>query len=95
MERILIISKLKSTFAMNKPKPLIKFNGGNPIALCNRCFCIMCYVSCTDDNIDSEDCVVIERRGLGDEDYISTPIGKTPPSFCNSCYELLFGYSLN
>jgi len=80
---------------MNIPKPLIKLNGGNPVALCNRCFCMMCYVSCSENNVEDGDCVVIERRGLGDKDYISTPIGKKPPSFCDTCTELLFNYSLN
>ena len=33
---------------MSKLTPIIKLNGGNPIALCNRCFSIICYVY-TDD----------------------------------------------
>lgn len=81
---------------MEIPKPIIKFNGGKPVALCNRCFCMMCYVSCREDELDADgNCVVIERRGVGDEDYISTPIGKAPPSYCDKCSKLLFDYSLN
>lgn len=79
---------------MNVPKPNIKFNGGNPVALCNRCFCMMCYVSCGDVE-EGQDCIVIERRGLGDKEFISTPIGQAPPSFCDVCQNLLFNYSLN
>ena len=81
---------------MEQPKPIIKFNGGQPVALCNRCFCMMCYVSCTEKDYDKEgNCVVIERRGTMEGDYISTPIGKVPPSFCDKCCKLLFNYSLN
>jgi len=74
-------------------KVLIKYNNGNPIALCNRCFCIMCYVSCSDIE-GGKDCVVIERNGL-DKDYITTPIGKTPPPYCDECNYVLFNISLN
>ena len=74
---------------MDLPKPIIKYNGGNPVALCNRCFCMMCYVSCANDN-----CVVIERRGLGGVDYITTPLGNPPPPYCDECKDL-FNFSLN
>ena len=73
-------------------KPIIKFNGGKPIALCNRCFVIMCYVTCSEN--DSDDCSVIEVKDDGKEDYISTPIGKTPPSYCDKCTKLLT-YTIN
>ena len=78
---------------MKKPKPIIKFNGGVPIALCNRCFIIMCYVSCTEE--DGEFCKVRESKF----DYegslcISTPKGETPPIYCDKCKNLL-KYSLN
>jgi len=78
---------------MRKPKPLIKDNNGKPIALCNRCFLILCYVS----NITSEEETpkVIERLGDGNEDYISTPIGETPPPYCKKCSELLLNFILN
>jgi hypothetical protein len=57
---------------------------------------MMCYVSCSDDDLEKENnCVVIERRGAGDSDYISTAIGKPPPPYCDVCKTLLFNYSLN
>ena len=65
---------------MKKPNPIIKFNGGEPVALCNKCNAIMCYVTCTEK--DGEFCKVKEIRNLNGVDYISTPIGKTPPPFC-------------
>ena len=81
---------------MKLPKPLIKFNDGKPIALCNRCFCIMCYVSCDVEDFEVEGkCTVIKRNGDGDADYIDTPIGKVPPAYCNSCNFLLLKFSLN
>jgi hypothetical protein len=69
-------------------KPIIKFNGGAPIALCNRCFTIICYVSCTDE--DGDDCNVLRPYG---DDY-SITIGGKVPIHCNKCKELL-KYSLN
>ena len=75
-----------------KPNPIIKFNGGEPVALCNRCSAMMCYVSCREE--DGEFCKVKEIRNLNGVDYIKTPIGKTPPPFCDKC-ELLLNYSLN
>jgi hypothetical protein len=81
---------------MKLPKPILKLNGGNPIALCNRCFCVMCYISCDIQDLDiNGDCVVIERNGNSDGDYITTPIGKTPPPYCDKCRDLLLKYSLN
>jgi len=78
---------------MNEPKPIIKFNGGNPIALCNRCFIIMCDVSCTSLE-DHQTCIVTSRNGNNDGDYIDTPIGGIPPLYCKHCANLL-KYSLN
>jgi len=77
---------------MKKPNPIIKFNGGEPVALCNRCRAIMCYVSCKEE--DGKFCKVKEIRNLNNIDYIKTPIGKTPPPFCKQC-EMLLDYSLN
>jgi len=77
---------------MKLPKPILKLNGGHPIALCNRCFCIMCYISCDINDLDiNGDCIVIERNG----NHIKTPIGKTPPPYCDKCRDLLLKYSLN
>jgi len=76
---------------MEQPKPIIKLNGGKPIALCNRCYCIMCYVYCIDKNLDENgNWVVIERWYSSGVENISTPIGKVPPSFCDKCFKLLF-----
>ena len=76
---------------MKKPNPLIQFNNGDPIALCNRCFAIMCYVEC--DN-KTEDCKVTEIRDLNGVKYTTALIGDTPPLYCDTC-EILFTYSLN
>lgn len=74
-------------------KPIIKFNGGVPIALCNRCFIMMCYVSCAED--DGEYCKVRESKfDLNGELCTSTKKGETPPVYCDKCKELL-NYSLN
>jgi hypothetical protein len=73
--------------------PIIKFNGGNPVAICNVCRVVMCYVSCTEK--DGEYCKVREPlTNNNGEDYISTPIGETPPLYCGKC-ETLLNYSLN
>lgn len=74
---------------MKKVKPIIKLNGGNPIALCNRCFAIICYVKCGDsENID--DCIVFGQY----RDEITESIGDKVPTHCSKCKELL-KYSLN
>ena len=74
-------------------KPLIKYNAGNPIALCNRCFCIMCSVSCPDETM--ENCVVLERKSMGDVEVITTPVGNDVPIYCKRCEKLLKHYFLN
>lgn len=80
---------------MKKPIPLIKFNDGKPIALCNRCFRILCYVSCLDNDVDDYlNCVVIDKMNDNESDYISTPLGSVPPPYCDTCNQL-FTYSLN
>jgi hypothetical protein len=38
--------------------------------------------------------MVIEKRGVGGKDYISTEIGKEPPAYCDECFNLL-NYTLN
>jgi len=81
---------------MESKKPLIKFNNGKPVALCNRCFSMMCFVSCPNKDLyEFGDCVVIERRTLGGEELITTPIGKTPPVYCKKCHDFLHNYKLN
>jgi hypothetical protein len=48
----------------------------------------MCYVSCTEEILEKNgNCVVVEICGTLDGDYISTPIGKVPPVYCNKCDE--------
>jgi len=71
-------------------KPIIKINGGNPIALCNRCFAIMCYVTHKDENKS----VVLSIHGNGIKDYTSAKIGSKVPSYCDECLHLL-NYTLN
>lgn len=81
---------------MKSIKPIVKFNNGNPIALCNRCFSIMCYVSCYIEDLDFDgDCVVIEQCIRGNKLITTTPIGHKPPIYCDDCKKLLQGYSLN
>ena len=78
---------------MKKLNPIIKFNGGSPIALCNRCFVIMCYVTCTE--IDGKYCKVLRVNGYGNELHISSNmVGKEPPIYCDKCKALL-SYTLN
>ena len=78
---------------MEIPKPIIKLNGGNPVAICNRCFCMMCYVSC---NKDRNECIIIDKKfGPDGNPYSSTPIGQAPPSYCDDCHDLLLNFSLN
>ena len=72
---------------MSKIKPIIKFNGGAPVALCNRCFTIICYVSCTEE--DGDECKVLRPY----RDDLVTRGDKTP-THCDKCKELL-KYSLN
>ena len=72
-----------------KPKPIIKFNDGHPIALCNRCFLMMCFVDSMNDN-----CVIVEIRNDGKENFTSVPIGQRPPAYCDKCDKLLT-YSIN
>jgi len=75
---------------MKMKGPIIKFNGGKPVCLCNRCFIIMCYVK----YIDDDTCVIVEINGNGEERYTSTPIGSPPPLYCDRCDKLLT-YTLN
>lgn len=81
---------------MRTLKPLIKENGGNPVALCNRCFCMMCYVSCSNNDFnDPKGCVVLKIRNHGNGDFIKTKIGEEPPAFCDKCHQLLYEIPLN
>lgn len=76
---------------MSKLTPIIKLNGGNPIALCNRCFSIICYVYTDDyETAKPEDYKVLKQY----REDISTPIGGKVPIHCDKCKELL-KYSLN
>ena len=66
--------------------PIIKFNGGSPIALCHRCFTIMCYVTCDDEG----NCKVKESYN----DNTTATNGDKIPQYCRHCNELL-KYTLN
>jgi len=75
---------------MSKLEPIIKFNGGAPVALCNRCFTIICYVSCPDYSSENiSDCTV--SRPYRDD---SVSKGDKLPIHCDKCKELL-KYTLN
>ena len=67
-----------------KLTPAIKFNGGNPVAICNHCAVIMCYVSCTEK--DPKYGIVIRHNPnrVGGF-YTTSPIGQTPPLYCDTC----------
>ncbi len=82
---------------MNTLKPIIKFNGGDPIALCKRCFIIMCYVSCSSEEQDMRDdikCIVRSPNGDSINLYTTIPVGDPAPTYCDKCKELL-NYSVN
>ena len=68
---------------MRMINPLIKFNGGSPVAICNRCSVIMCKVSCSEE--DGDDCKVISNT----EFLTKIQIGDKPPLYCDGCRELL------
>ena len=76
-------------------KPIIKFNGGSPIALCNRCFIMMCYVTYNEaDGKDAEAKVVNSKFDYDGNLCTSAAKGSTPPIYCDKCEKLL-KYSLN
>jgi len=76
---------------MKKLTPIIKFNGGNPVALCNRCYIIMCFVS----SKEGENYIVEDINGNNEGPYISeSMLGKAPPIYCDKCKQLLT-YSVN
>lgn len=66
---------------MKKPSLIITVSGDS-IALCNRCFAIICYVVC---DKDSENCKVTEPN----KHYTNAKIGDIVPSYCKQCKELL------
>jgi len=70
-------------------KPIIKYNSGHPVAICNRCYCMMCFIVCSDNS-----CVITEHRYLNDKPFTSKKIGDEPPIYCDECYKLLT-YTLN
>lgn len=69
---------------MKKPKKptLIISVSGDSIALCNRCFAIVCHVICDKDN---ENCKVSEPN----KKYTKVKFGDEVPSYCDKCIELL------
>ena len=70
-------------------KPKISISFGEPVAICNRCNAIMCFVTCKHDK-----CKVTEIRTNNGVPYISTKIGKEPPLYCLNC-DLLINIKLN
>ena len=69
-----------------KPEPIIKFNNGNPIVLCNRCFVIICQVSFNSDGV-----YVIRKNSSPNNTELK--VGSLPPAYCDKCEKLL-AYSL-
>lgn len=75
--------------------PIIKFNGGAPIALCNRCFIMICNVMYVGEGKGVEGYVVSEPK----YDHFGDPCttqqrGSMPPVYCDKCTKLLT-YSMN
>lgn len=78
-----------------KLEPIIKFNGGAPIALCNRCFIMICYVTYAGEGKGADGYVVSETK----YDHFGEPCTKSkkgdePPIYCDKCSKLLT-YSIN
>lgn len=73
-------------------EPIIKFNNGIQVALCNRCFIIICNVTPLDIGMGY---IVSEIRydHFGDL-CTNNKIGDTPPVYCDKCKKLLT-YSIN
>ena len=73
---------------MKELKPILKFNSGNPIALCNKCMVTMYYVSCREQ--DGEYGIILRQIPNRDNGFYSTkPIGQTTPLFCDECEVLI------
>lgn len=72
-------------------KPIIRYDGDSPIALCNRCFIVMCSVSS-----DDEDSARVVTSKLDYEGHLCTSAkkGSRVPIYCDKCKKLLT-YSLN
>lgn len=80
---------------MMKPQPIIKFNGGAPVVLCNRCYIIMCYVTYAGEDKGVDGYVVSEAKcdHFGDI-CTNAEKGDNPPLYCKKCNDLL-NYSVN
>ena len=54
---------------MRKLEPTVKFNGGNPVALCLRCSVIMCYIDASDEvyKVSSPNSMSIDGLKKGDK----------------------------
>ena len=76
-------------------KPIIKFNDGAPVALCNRCFIMICNVSYLEEGKGADGYVVSEPKydHFGDP-CTSVEKGGMPPVYCDKCKKLL-SYSIN
>ncbi len=66
---------------MDKPSLILNVNGES-IAFCNRCYIIICEVTCNDIG---EDCKVLTPN----KSNTKAKIGDDVPSYCNKCKELL------
>jgi len=72
-------------------KVIIKTNGDKKLALCNRCYAIICYVKCDENN----NCVIIESNSNEVEFYTPSKIGSDIPIYCDKCLDLLTNTCLN
>jgi hypothetical protein len=63
-------------------KPKIKFNNGNPVALCNDCDKILCYVQLNDFN------KTYSVRQYFSYDLVNLKIGDAAPCYCSKCVEI-------
>lgn len=74
----------------NNKKPIIKFNGGNPVALCNGCRSMMCYVSFVETEKNGVDKWVVRYNIANGSGYmVTTNIGDDVPIYCDKCSDLL------
>lgn len=70
-------------------KPIIKFNNGNPVALCNRCRVMMCYVTNNENDGKREKWVVRKPLVVKEADATTKPVGEEVPTHCDECIKLL------
>ena len=70
---------------MKQKPPIVKYNNGNPIALCK----IICYVATSNPETDYG--IVLYDH----QNNSPVGIGEATPSYCSVCLDLLTNYKLN